>query len=69
MYNKELHNFMNVEPYPTKPLFYCDVCGEEIYEGTDYYRFKENRFGIKRVCCDCVESEVAEKDEYIVDEY
>lgn len=53
----------DLEPPEHDPLFYCDNCDGEIYEGQEYHEVSTPR-GTFRLCGDCVCTKEAEDDGY-----
>jgi hypothetical protein len=52
------------EPYnpDEKPLFYCDGCGERLFDGDEYYELYDSRF-----CGDCIQGSLKFADKLLED--
>lgn len=59
--NSAQRAYDNFTPGEESPLYHCDTCGTEIYEGDDaYYNYFTERWH----CSDCIRRRTAEREEY-----
>lgn len=59
--NEAQRAYDNFTPGDESPLYHCDSCGDEIYEGDEAFY---NYFTERWYCSDCIRRRTAEREEY-----
>ena len=54
-----IDNYLLSEPNEERPVYECDICGGNIWEGQSYYEIEN-----KKICADCISDAEAEATRY-----